>query len=194
MHDLADDQLLTAFAGGREAAFTVLVERYGTAIKGYAVRMLQSPQQAEEVYVETFLRVAKSRGQWEQRGTVRGFLFTIAHRLCLDILRQRKVTRDAVPHLVELAEARPPSPSPEAQAVLHQQAAQLEELLARLPAEHREVLLLRVVHGLSAAETAAALCLTEDQVNSQVAYARRRLRTWLEEAPAAGARRRREEA
>lgn len=176
-----DDQLLRAFARGQEAAFTVLVSRYGAPIKGYATRMLQSPQQAEEVYVETFLRVARTQGAWEDRGTVRGYLFTIAHRLCLDILRQRKVTREAVPHLVELADARPPAPNPEAQAVLHQQAALLEELMARLPAEHRQALLLRVVHGLSSAETAEALGLDEDQVNSQVSYARKRLRTWMEE-------------
>jgi RNA polymerase sigma-70 factor (ECF subfamily) len=154
--------------------------------------MLHSPQQAEEVYVETFLRVARDRVEWQQRGTVRGYLFTIAHRLCLDILRQRRVMREAVPHLVQLAETRPPSPSPEAQAVLSEQAAALEELLARLPAEHREVLLLRVVHGLSAAETAEALGLDEDRVNSQVSYARKRLRQWMDESSAPA--RRREEA
>ena len=110
----------------------------------------------------------------------------------LDILRQRKVTREAVPHLVELAEARPPSPSPEAQAVLVEQAALLEELMARLPTEHREALLLRVVHGLSSAETATTLGISEDQVNSLVSYARKRLRTWMEEG--VRTRRRREEA
>jgi RNA polymerase sigma-70 factor (ECF subfamily) len=195
LHALDDTQLLHAFSQGREQAFVVLVERYGEAIKGYAVRMLHSPQQAEEVYVETFLRIAKGKGSWEARGTVRGFLFTIAHRLCLDILRQRKVTRDAVPHLVEMAEARPPSPSPEAEAVLHEQAAVLERCLSRLPVDHRQALLMRVVHGLSAAETAEALGLDEDQVNSQVSYARKRLRQWMEEEPEAmSGRRRREEA
>lgn len=168
--------------------------RHGEAIKGYALRMLHSPQQAEEIYVETFLRVAKTKGEWVDRGTVRGFLFTIAHRLCLDILRQRKVTRAAVPHLVELAEARPPAPSPEAQAALREQATVLEELLARLPTEHRQVLLMRVVHGLSAAETAEALGLDEDQVNSQLSYARKRLRGWMEERAPAHERRQREEA
>jgi RNA polymerase sigma-70 factor (ECF subfamily) len=191
LRDLPDDQLLRAFGEGREAAFGVLVDRYGLAVKGYALRMIHSPQQAEEVYVETFLRVARARGAWEDRGTVRGWLFTMAHRLCLDILRQRKVTREAVPHLVELAEARPPAPTPEAQAALNEQAAVLEELLARLPSEHRQVMLLRAVHGLSAAETAAALGLDEEQVNSQLSYARKRLRAWMEDG-AAPARRRRE--
>jgi RNA polymerase sigma-70 factor (ECF subfamily) len=170
LHNLPDEALLNAFASGKDAAFNVLAERHGSAIKGYALRMLQSPQQAEEVYVETFLRVARSRGNWEPRGSVRGWLFTMAHRLCLDILRQRRVNREAFPQLVELAEARPPSPSPDAQALLNEQAAQLERLLARLPAEHRQVLLIRVVHGLSTGETAEATGLTEDQVASQLSY------------------------
>lgn len=177
-----DDQLLRAFAGGDTRAFEELVGRYGGALKGYALRMLQSPQQAEEVYTETFLRVATHRGAWENRGTVRGWLFTIAHRLCIDILRQRKVARDAVPHLVDLSTVRPCPPSPEAQMVLRERAAMLEEGLARLPEEHRQVLLMRVVHGLSAAETGAALSLTESQVHSELSYARKRLREHLAEA------------
>jgi RNA polymerase sigma-70 factor (ECF subfamily) len=157
--------------------------------------MLHSPQQAEDVFVETFLRVARGKGEWEARGTVRGFLFTIAHRLCLDVLRQRKVTREAVPHLVDIAEARAPIPSPEAQASLNEQASVLESLLSRLPPEHRQALLLRVVHGLSSAEVAETLGIDEDQVNSQVSYARKRLRIWMEESDRpAPALRRREEA
>lgn len=173
-----DVSLLADFASGDEGAFASLLARHGPAIKGYAARMLQSPQQAEEVYVETFLRVATSRGAWEPRGTVRSWLFTIAHRLCLDVLRRRKTARDAVPHLVELGWG-PPAPSPEARALLRERAEELEEALARLPEEHREVLLLRVVHGLSAAEVGRALGRSEAQVNSEVSYARKRLRALL---------------
>jgi RNA polymerase sigma-70 factor (ECF subfamily) len=181
---LDDDQLIRAFVAGRDAALGELMRRHGPAIKGYATRMLQSPQQGEEVYVDTFARVATARDRWEPRGSVRGYLFTIAHRICLDILRQRKVARLAVPHLVELADARPPSPSPEAQALLKEQAEELEAALHRLPHEHRQVVLMRVVHGLSAAETAAALGISEDQVHSELSYARKRLHS-LVAAPSA---------
>ncbi|MFZ5482248.1 MAG: RNA polymerase sigma factor [Myxococcota bacterium] len=181
-----DEALLRAFVAGDGLAFEALVLRHGAAVKGYAVRMLQNAPQAEEVYVDTFHRVATHAARWEPRGSVRGWIFTIAHRMCIDVIRQRKVARDAVPHLVDLHGARTPTPSPEAHALLREEAGRLEEALARLPEEHRQVLLLRIVHGLSAAETGAALGLREDQVNSALSYARKRLRVLLE-APAARA-------
>jgi RNA polymerase sigma-70 factor (ECF subfamily) len=181
LEPLDDEALLGAWMSGREAAFSELVSRHGPAVKGYALRMLQSPQQAEEVYVEAMVRLARLASRWERRGTVRAFLFTAAHRLCLDILRQRRVHAAAVPHLVDLAQARPPAPSPEAVALLGERAQALETALARLAPEHREVLLLRVVHGLSAAETGHALGLTPAQVDSQLSYARRQVRSLLAE-------------
>lgn len=183
-----DEELLRRFGRGDDRAFELLVERYGGPLKGYATRMLKNAEQGEEIYVETFLRVARERGKWEARGTVRGYLFTIAHRICLDRLRRRKVELagldNAVTFLVEPAVR----PNPEAQALLGERAAQLEVALARLPQEHREVLLMRTIHGLSAAETAAATGLTEDQVNSQLSYARKKLREELDVAPQASRR------
>lgn len=168
---------------GDERAFTALVERLGAAVKGFAIRMLRSQDQAEDVYAETFLRLANAR--WQPTGSVRGFVFTIARRLCLDVLRQRRTVRQSVPHLVEL-DWGAPTPNPEARALLKEQAGWLEAGLARLPVEHREVLLLRVVHGLSAAEVATVTGLQEDQVHSQVSYARKRLRSVLDELEGAG--------
>ncbi len=177
-----DEQLIRAISRRDDRAFEVLVERHGAAIKAYSMRMLRSSELAEEVYTETFLRVLEARGRrWKARGTVKGYLFTIAHRLCLDELRRRRTRREAVPGLVALAEARPVRPSPEAVAVLGQRADRLEEALQALPEEHRTALLLRVVHGLSAAETGRAMDLTEEQVHSQVSYARKRLRELLAE-------------
>ena len=191
MQDWEDDRLLSEYGRGRQAAFTVLVDRYGERLKSYALRMLRSPEQAEEVYVETFLRVATGAARFEKRGTVRGWLFTIAHRQCLDVLRHRRVEREAAPTLLAMADARPVTPSPEAVCQLGQQAAALEAALQSLPEEHRQVVLLRLVHDLSAAEVGTVLGLTESQVHSQLSYARKRLRDLLaEESRPAAARRR----
>ncbi len=184
MDSLTDPQLLTLFARGRESAFEELVRRHGAGIKGYALRMLHSPEQAEEIYAETFLRVAVARGVWEDRGTVRSWLFTIAHRLCLDVLRRRATERRAQPGVLEMGASWSTPPSPEASALMGERATQLEQALSALPTEHREVLLLRVVHGLSASECAATLGVREDQVHSQLSYARKKLRELLEAPPA----------
>ena len=177
--DRPDETLLADYRRGDERAFELLVQRHGLAIKAYALRMLRNPEQAEEVYEETFLRVATARGRWEQRGTVRGWLFTIAHRLCLDMLRRRQVRQRAIPHLVQMESYRV-SPSPEALAALGQRAAQLEAALELLSETHREVVLLRLVHGLSAREAGQAMGVEEHQVHSLLSYARKRLRQELE--------------
>ena len=187
MEQRPDHQLMRAFVRGDEAAFDALVQRHGQPLKAYALRMLRSPELAEEVYVESFVRVARAKDRWSpKRGTFRSWLFTIAHRLCIDELRRRRVEQEAQRELVALAERRPVLPSPEALAELGQLAHQLEEALQQLPEEHREVLLLRLVHGLTGDETAAALELDRTQVDSKLAYARRRLKRLLAEPLAEG--------
>lgn len=183
MTTLTDEQLLTRYRRGDKGAFEELVRRHGGAIKGFAFRMVQNHERAEEVYVDTFTRVATSAGEWEDRGTVRAWLFTIARRLCLDLLRRRATERRGLDGVLELERFRTPTPSPEAALALGEAAAQLERALAALPPEHREVLLLRTVHGLSAAETARTLGVAPEQVDSRLSYARKRLRAALEEQP-----------
>ncbi len=176
----SDAELLDAFARGREDAFEALVRRHGPSIKGFALRMLKSADDAEDVFAETFLRVARARGAWEDRGTVRAWLFTLARRQCLDVLRHRAVQHRTEHQVVALERWRGTTPSPEARAVLGEEADRLERALARLPDEHREVLLLRTVHGLEAREVAEALGCTEEQVHSRLSYARKRLKEWLD--------------
>ncbi len=176
---LDDAALLARYRGGDERAFDALVDRWGSAIKGYAIRMLGSRDQAEDIFVETFVRAAAAEGPWESRGTVRAWLFTIARRLCIDVLRRRKVEREARRGLVHLADLRGADPSPEARAILGEQAAGVEAAIAALRPEHREVLLLRAVHGLSERETAGAVGRTVPQVRSQLHYARSRVRELL---------------
>jgi len=194
-HDPAaqDVQLLRDFARGRRQAFDPLVQRHGADIKAYALRMLRSAEQAEEVYVEAFTKLARQSQDWKDTGTVRGFLFTAAHRQCLDILRRRKTEREATPQLIDLERTRTFQPSPEATTMLGELADELERAVAELPEEHRQVLLLRTVHGLSAEETAAVVGLAPSQVHSRLSYARREVRGKLQrpQAPAKTTRDRR---
>lgn len=178
---LDDAQLLDAFRRGKQAAFGVLVDRHGEAIKGFALRMLHDRAQAEDVYADSFVRLAEAKGVWDQRGSVRGFLFTIARNLCFDLLRKRAVQRRMAPTVREIEEFRVPTPNPEAAVLLGERARLLEAALAKLPVEHREILLLRTVHGLTAVETAEAVGSSADQVDSALSYCRKRLRVLLDE-------------
>ncbi len=179
MGDHSDEQLLSMYVRGRQRGFEALVSRHGTDVKAYALRVLRSPEQAEEVYVEAFTKLARQAPRWQRRGTVRGFLFTAAHHHCMDILRRRKTEREASPQLIDLERSRTFQPSPEARAMLGELADELERAIAELPDAHRQVLLLRAVHGLSAREVGEITGLQPGQVDSKFSYARKELRVAL---------------
>ena len=112
--DPTDDALMRAFASGDDGAFEALVDRHGPDLKAYALRMLRNREAAEDAYVETFTRVAHERDRWTPGPSVRGWLFTITHRPCIDVLRRREVARRLEPQVIDLEAMRPIEPSPEA--------------------------------------------------------------------------------
>ncbi len=174
-----DEELLSAFAQGHDEAFEALVHRHGVGIKSYAQRILRNPELAEDVYVETFARLVRERKNLRPSGTVRGFIYTIAHNICISLIRRRKTERDAMPQLMVIETEHNAQPSQDALASAAQVAERLEQGIATLSEDHRQVLLLRTVHGLSSRETAEVVGLDESQVRSQLSWARKRLRLFL---------------
>ncbi|MCK6529579.1 RNA polymerase sigma factor [Myxococcota bacterium] len=189
MAEATDEELLGAYARGDREAFRTLFERYAPRLKAYALRLLRNRGLADDVASEAMVRVASHPERWEGRGSVRAYLFTVAHRLCIDSLRERRRDQLARDRVVDITASLNVPPSPEAEAMLGQVAGRLEAAVAALPAPHREVLLLRVVHGLSGEETAAVVGLDESQVRSQLSYARKQIRESLTRVPASEGRR-----
>ncbi|MEZ4241094.1 MAG: sigma-70 family RNA polymerase sigma factor [Myxococcota bacterium] len=176
----ADEALVAAFLDGDRGAFDALYARWAPRITGYARRMLGRQEDAEEVCVETFTRVVE--GRWRASGAFRAWLFTVAHRLCLERLRRRTLTA----RVLSLFGAAPaPAPEgPEGALLQDERAAHLERAVAALPHRHRATLLLVSSQGLSAREAGEVLGLSDQQIRSQLSYARRLLREQLgEEEP-----------
>ena len=170
-----DEELLIAFRDGDEGAFDRLVERHGGAVKGFATRVVGDPHLAEDIFVETFLRVIETVPRWRPGGSVRSFVFTIAYRLCMDACRRR--TR----HLRAVDRLDPPvTPGvlgdPEGTAVASERARALERAIVALPEAHRAVVLLTYRHDLTAREVAEVLGCGDQEVRSRLSYARRLLR------------------
>ncbi len=180
MQDWTDQKLLKTFSRGQDAAFSVLMNRHSVAVKAFSLRMLRNPEQAEEVCSETFLRLAMSRGKWEDRGfSFRSFLFRIANNLCVDILRKHQVIRKSSQGVLELTLHQQMKPSPEAQSILGERAGLLEQAIGELSEEHRQVILMRSIHGFSSKEAAQILGSTSSQVDSMLSYARKKLKLIL---------------
>lgn len=173
-----DDALLARFQDGDDAAFSAIYERYRGPVTGYAWRMLGRREEAEEVCTDTFCRIVEGRYR-RVGGTVRGYVFTVAHRLCIDRIRRRGSRTRALLRLVTFAEVTPVDDSPENAALHDERTAAVERAIAELPEAHRATTLLYYGQELPSREVARVLGCTDQQVRSRLAYARKRLRVLL---------------
>lgn len=177
MTDPAVDHLLEhAAARGDAAAIDALWRQHAGAATGYATRILGRVEEAEEVVNDAFMKVVAGRAKADR--SFRSYLFTAVHRACLDVLRKRKVRRRLWP---VISATYTPPPTPDLALDAAGEHAALERALAKLPVQHRSAVLLYYREELSSAEVGEVLGLTDQQVRSQLSYARRTLRALLAE-------------
>jgi RNA polymerase sigma factor (sigma-70 family) len=152
----------------------------------FARWLSRSPGDADDIVQEAFLRAFRGfdtlRG-----GDVKAWLLTIV-RNCHATAMQQQQRRATVPlpddHDEALrSAATAASPDPESVSAAEEAQRTLERLIAALPEEHREVLLLRELEDMSYREIATVTQVPIGTVMSRLARARAALRgKWLEEA------------
>ncbi len=98
-----EEALIRAAQAGDAAAFEQLVRAYDQSVLRLALNLLRSPEDANDIYQETFLRVFKNLGSFRFDCSFHTWLYRIATNLCLDHLRKRKVRREE-PAVITTAE------------------------------------------------------------------------------------------
>lgn len=151
---------------GIEALFA----RYHLPLYRFARRACGERALAEDLVQEVFLRVARGIDRYDERGREVAWLFRIARNLLKDRARQA-TRRPPVDPLLDRA----PIPI----APMQELSAELDQALARLPPEDREIFLLREIGGLDYEELAVATETSVDAVRSRLFRARCALREAL---------------
>src|SRR6476646_9838402 len=85
-----DEDLIARVKAGDESALGALCERYRRPLFGYLHRMLRNATEAEDVFQETFLRVVKHLGRFEEGRRVKPWIYAIASNLVKNVYRSRK--------------------------------------------------------------------------------------------------------
>ncbi|MGH2558116.1 MAG: RNA polymerase sigma factor [Thermomicrobiales bacterium] len=165
-----DDADLVARAQHDREAFGPLYDRYADPIYRYCYRRLGSPEAAADaaslVFAKALTALPSYRG-----GSFRGWLFTIAQHVVIDTYGERGP--DAP--LASAAFLVDPAPTPEQAALLAEQRDEMRAVLARLTAEQRRIVELRLA-GLTGVEIAEALGCSLSAVKSSQFRAFARLR------------------
>jgi RNA polymerase sigma-70 factor (TIGR02960 family) len=203
------EQLLARARAGDGEAFRELVEPYRRELHVHCYRMLGSVQDAEDVLQETLLAAWRGLDRFEERSSLRTWLYRIATNRCLNALRagERRIQERSSRVVGELPELPEPTrwaeptwlePYPDAlldglpdaapgpdvryerrESISLAFIAAMQSLLPR----QRAVLVLRDVLGFRASEVADALGTSEDSVTSALKRARA---TVAGELPAGG--------
>lgn len=168
MNVLADDlAAIQALARGDHAALGALYDRYARPCYAFAIRMLGSESDAEEVLQETFLRAWRSAASYDPgRASVASWLLAITRNLCIDELRRRRRNLPAAP-LDDAA----PVPSGERTEAAAEQAIDADRVraaLASLPGEQRSAIELVYYHGLTSSEVGRLLGVPPATVRSRL--------------------------
>lgn len=168
-----DVRRMLAFRAGDESAFNALFDRWSGPLLRYLERMLHDAAAAEELVQEVFLRVHRARERYRPEARFSTWLYRIATRLALNELRR---PRRRELHQSLDAEGAAPLAGDEGRTDeivdARRRAAAVEESLAALPERQRAALWLAVVDGLSYAEVAGVLEVSESAVKSLVHRAR----------------------
>jgi RNA polymerase sigma-70 factor (ECF subfamily) len=164
-----DDHWRSRLAAGDPDAFARLYDEFAPTLFRTARGLLGSTADAEDLVHDVFVAMARGRAQLPAVADLRAYLFTALRRAAA----RRGQRRWPGPLAVEPIDHRG---APE-----HDDA--LDHALARLPAEQREVIALKIDGGLTFAELAAVLDVSPNTAASRYRYALAKLRAELEGEP-----------
>jgi RNA polymerase sigma-70 factor, ECF subfamily len=165
-------------------AFKQLVDAYSAQIYNLALKMLGNPDLAEDILQETFISAYRGIGRFEGRSHISTWLYRIAHNAVLMRLRKEKrnpqiQSLDEDVDLDTLVTTSHWEGAPERRLLQSELRERMDEALATLSEALRAVFVLRDIEGLSTAETAEVLGLSETAVKSRLHRARLALRKQL---------------
>lgn len=152
-----------------------LFDEYGDGVFTLAARMLGSVHAAEDVVQETFLTALHKLHTYRGDGPVAGWLYRIAYRQAVTVMRRQRDQPMAPSDITESAS----SITVEAEVLNKELALKLDEAIAGLEPLLRAAFLLRDVEGLSTKETAGALDVSESAIKMRLTRARKQLRVEL---------------
>ena len=177
---LPDEAVVDQVLAGNVAMFEVLMRRHNERLFRAARGILKNAAEAEDVMQQAYVNAYANLRQFDRRASFATWLTRIAVNEALARARKRGRYQpiddgDGTGNIVPV----PASDNPEQEAFTHEMRGILEAAIDELPDGLREVFMLRDVQGLSTAETANSLGVSEDAVKKRLSRSRAALRRHL---------------
>lgn len=178
---LSDEEIAARVRDGETALFELLMRRYNQRLYRVARAIVRNDAEAEDVTQQAYVNAYVNLAQFEGRAKFATWLTRIAVHEALGRVRRQTRARiayspmeDPMEDPVDTVESR--ELDPERLAFSSELRTVLESAIDALPDGHRTVFMMREVEGLSTAETADCLELSEEAVKTRLHRARAMLR------------------
>jgi RNA polymerase sigma-70 factor, ECF subfamily len=193
LSDLADPALIARAQAGDHAAFEVLVRRYDRDVLRLVLRVMHSPEEARDVYQESFLKIYRNLHRFRLESSFYTWIYRVVTNVCLDHLRRRRSRpEDQAPAIAALDSGRTQpadffdgqqdtQADPE-RLVLGQEIGQhIAAAVAQLSPRERMIFEMKHYQGLKLSVIGEALGTSEETVKNSLFRATRKLREQLQE-------------
>lgn len=183
-----DRALVEAVLAGDATAYRGLVERYQRRVYSLVVGMVRDKEDARDLTQEAFIKAYKNLDRFRLESSFYTWLYRIAMNAAIDHLRKAKKRKHtefdeqiATKESDGSVSDRHVQSNPAKDLHNKQLSGRIMDAMDQLSPEHRKIVLLREIEGLSYKEIAATLEIAEGTVMSRLFYARRKLQQLLQD-------------
>jgi RNA polymerase sigma-70 factor (ECF subfamily) len=185
----AERGLVERAASGDRDAYRILVEKYQNRVFSLVLSMVKSREDAEDIVQESFVKAYLSLKNFRGESSFYTWIYRVAYNMAIDFQR-RNTRRNGVvteprsnngEKEVAPVEGVASDGNPEDTVQRKELAVTLDAAMAHLSEEHRAVIMLREVDGMSYSEIADVLGVSQGTVMSRIHYAKKYLQKALKE-------------
>lgn len=176
---ISDESLMLGWVSGDASAFEELYGRHRQRLYRFLLRQLRDNALADELFQDVWQKVIAAREGWRPEAAFATWLYRIAHNRLADHWRALQHRPPAPDNADERTERVPDPDTPERQLSDFEQRRRLQLALDELPAEQREVILLRLEQELTLEEIGEVTGVGRETVKSRLRYAMDKLRAKL---------------
>lgn len=185
--DPADAALVLRVQSGDHHAYETLVTRYRGKIYAMILNMIGNDADAWDLAQEVFVKAWRGLPKFEARSSFFTWLYRITHNVTYDWMRKKKITPGhefddtlATPQIAAGAQTVPyAEAAPDVMLENRELGQAIQAGLQQLSPEHRSIILLKEIDGLSYQEISETLGITMGTVMSRLFYARKKLQVLL---------------
>jgi len=187
----SDRELVRDCLQGDKEAFRILVERYQRRIVSVAMGMVHNQDDAMEIAQDTFIKAYESLERFKGESSFYTWIYRIAVNRAIDFRRSARrhptigiedlisPSASSEGHEPQIKEERSPEPFAETQS--REIGERVKEAIDELTPDHKAVILLREVEGLSYDEISRVMQCSKGTVMSRLHYARKKLQKRLKD-------------